>query len=303
MADIPISVGDLFQGGRVQAIDTSIGQTYLRYASELTTDTYVFSFPSAAGSALTFGIPRAIFIDNAENNYSLTVVVSGTQQTFPVPANSSGVYGIDAQQSSSISITSDGASGAGNPVEFIFYNYDKVPFVWYKFGVTNVTVNIPDGADVALGETTDAPVVNPALAGTLIAFTKGILSTLLSGLKSFVFRAGNQLTATSGNVANAIATATLAAGVGVSTYITGFTVSGGGATAGGVVTVTVTDGTWTKHYTFAFPTGAAVGATPLNVQFSAPLKGSAANTAIAVSCPASGAGGTNLTVTAEGFQL
>jgi hypothetical protein len=198
MVDIPISVGDLFQGGRVQTVDANIGQTYLRYSSELTVDTYVFSFPSAAGSALTFGIPRCIFVDNAENNHNLTIVVSGTLQTFPVPANSSGFYNIDAQQSSSISITSDGASGAGNPVEFIFYNYDRTPFVWYKFGITNVTVNIPDGADVALGETTDAAITNSALAGTLIAFTKGIVSLLSAGI-SAVFKgpptlATNQVT-------------------------------------------------------------------------------------------------------------
>lgn len=303
MAIIPISVGTLFQGGRVQTADPNIGPTFLRYSAELTTDEYQFDFSSAASVNLTFGTPRSVFIDNAENDYALTVVVSGTQQTFPVPANSSGIYGIDAQQGSNITITSAGASGAGNPVEFIFYNYDRVPFVWYKFGITVTSVTIPDGADVALGETTDAPITNSALAGTLIAFTKGILSRLTSGIKSFALRAGTQLTATSGNVANAIASAVLANAGGVTTYITGFTVSGAGATAGSAVTVTVTDGTWTKHYTFTFPTGAAVGAQPLNVQFASPVAASAANTAITVSCPASGAGGTNLTVTAEGFQL
>lgn len=112
------------------------------------------------------------------------------------------------------------------------------------------------------------------------------------------------LAAASGNVANAAATATLAASATKFNYLTGFEITGGGATAAALVAVTVTGcagGTLT--YTFAVPAGAAVGATPLVVQFPKPLKSSAVNTAIAVSAAAFGAGNTNAAAVAHGYQL
>jgi hypothetical protein len=115
---------------------------------------------------------------------------------------------------------------------------------------------------------------------------------------------GTPITADSGNQANATATATLAGVAGKTTYITGFSVTASGATAAKVATVTVTGPiTGTKTYTFVFPAGATVAATPLVICFGKPVPASAVNTGIAVSCPASGTGGTNCTVTAEGFQL
>jgi hypothetical protein len=115
---------------------------------------------------------------------------------------------------------------------------------------------------------------------------------------------GVAITADSGNKANTVATATLAAAAGKTTYIIGFSVTASGATAALVVTVTLTGViTGTKNYTFVFPAGATVAAAPLVISFAKPIPASAVNTAIAVSCPASGTGGTNCTVTAEGFQL
>jgi hypothetical protein len=112
------------------------------------------------------------------------------------------------------------------------------------------------------------------------------------------------LTAASGNVAAATATATLAGAAGKTTYITGFTVSGAGATAGLPVSVTVTGiVTGTLTYTYAAATGALVANTPLIIQFPMPIPASAPNTAIVVSCPTLGAGATNNTVNAYGFQL
>jgi len=112
------------------------------------------------------------------------------------------------------------------------------------------------------------------------------------------------VTGASGNVANAIATATLAASGGTkTTYITGFTITAAGATAAAVVTATVTGTiTGTLSYTFTIPAGATLGATPLCVMFPVPVPASAANTAIAVALPALGTGNTNATVTATGFQ-
>ena len=110
--------------------------------------------------------------------------------------------------------------------------------------------------------------------------------------------------ASSGNVANASGVATLAAVATKTTYITGFDVTGSGATVGAAVSVTVAGllgGTAT--YTAVAATGATVGNAPLVVRFDPPLPASAVNTAIVVTCPALGAGNTNNTVNAYGYYL
>ncbi len=86
------------------------------------------------------------------------------------------------------------------------------------------------------------------------------------------------------------------------TYLTGFEVTGAGATAGNVVTVTVT-GTvsGTLSYVFAVPIGATVGVAPLAVEFASPIPASAVNTAVDV--PSFGAGNTAAAVVAHGFIL
>lgn len=112
------------------------------------------------------------------------------------------------------------------------------------------------------------------------------------------------ITAASGNVANGSAAATLAAAAGKFTYITGFQVTASGATGALAVSVTVVGVvTGTQTYTFVFPAGVAVAAQPLVVEFPEPVPSSAVNTAIVVTLPAGGAGNTNATVNAQGFQL
>jgi hypothetical protein len=87
-------------------------------------------------------------------------------------------------------------------------------------------------------------------------------------------------------------------------YITGFSVSGAGATAGLPVAVTVSGLLGgSRIYTYGFALGALVGNQPLVVNFMPALPASAINTAISVTCPASGVGGTNNTVVAQGFYL
>jgi len=110
--------------------------------------------------------------------------------------------------------------------------------------------------------------------------------------------------ASSGNVAAATATATLAGAAAKTTYISGFEITGGGATAGAIVTATITGLLGgTLSYNIAVPTGATVGITPLVVFFNPPLPASAVNTAIVVSSPSFGAGNTNAAVTAHGYQV
>jgi len=110
--------------------------------------------------------------------------------------------------------------------------------------------------------------------------------------------------ASSGNVANAAGVATIPAVAAKTAYISGFDVTGAGATAGSVVSVTVAGllgGTAT--YTLTVATGVAIGNAPLAIQFSPPLPASAVNTAIVVTCPALGAGNTNNTVNAYGYYI
>lgn len=110
--------------------------------------------------------------------------------------------------------------------------------------------------------------------------------------------------ASSGNVANASGVATIAAVAAKTAYITGFDVTGSGATAASVVSVTVTGllgGTST--YTLSVVAGATLSNAVLSIRFAPPLPASAANTAIVVTCPALGAGNTNNAVNAYGFYL
>lgn len=110
--------------------------------------------------------------------------------------------------------------------------------------------------------------------------------------------------ASSGNVAAGTATATLGAVAGKTNYISGFEITGAGATAGSAVVATIV-GTLggTLSYIIAVPTGATVGVLPLVVEFSPPLPASAVNTAIVVSAPSFGAGNTNAAVVAHGYQI
>lgn len=104
------------------------------------------------------------------------------------------------------------------------------------------------------------------------------------------------------NAAAAIA-ATLAAAAGATTYITGFEITGSGATAASVIAITVTGILGgTKTYYLAVPAGVSVGVS-LVVEFGRPIPASALNTAIVVSVPSFGAGNVNAAVTAHGYQL
>jgi hypothetical protein len=160
------------------------------------------------------------------------------------------------------------------------------------------TGGIVDGANVALGAKADAAWSSGA--GTVIALLKALVGKAVAPTPT----GSTSITAASGNVANASAVATLAAAAAKTTYITGFTVTGLGATAAGVALVAVTGTiTGTLTYVFPVPIGATVGATPLNVQFPQPVPASAVNTAIVVTVPALGSGNTNAAVVATGFQL
>lgn len=158
-------------------------------------------------------------------------------------------------------------------------------------------VSIADGADVAQGAVADAAYSGTGSA-TIIALLKA-----LAGRVGPVPAGATPVVGDSGNVANAIATATLAGASSKTTYISGLVVTAAGATAAAVVTGTITGLlSGTGHFTFTAPAGATLAATPLVISFPQPIPANAANTAIAVTLPALGSGNTNATVQAFGFQ-
>lgn len=112
------------------------------------------------------------------------------------------------------------------------------------------------------------------------------------------------LTASSGNVANSAATATLTSVPGKTTYITGFQITGTGATVALAVTPTVV-GTLggTLSYTSAAIAGVLLLNQPLIINYNPAIPASAYDVDIVVSCPALGLGATNNTVVAHGYQL
>jgi hypothetical protein len=111
------------------------------------------------------------------------------------------------------------------------------------------------------------------------------------------------ITAASGNVANANAVATLSGAASKTTFITGFRCQAAGSTAAAVVSLTVAGViTGTMTYTFVFPAGATTAAAAVGEDFTTPIPASAVNTSIVVTLPAGGAGNTNASCVAEGFQ-
>lgn len=112
-----------------------------------------------------------------------------------------------------------------------------------------------------------------------------------------------RVVASSGNVANATATATLPAVSGKTNYVTGFSISAGGATLGSTVTATLSGlAGGSLSYTFTAP---ALGgnALPLFEEFVVPIPASASNTAISLTLPALGAGNINATVNIHGYVV
>lgn len=121
---------------------------------------------------------------------------------------------------------------------------------------------------------------------------------------SSVGNQGDIVAASSGNVANASAVATIAAVAGKTNYIDGFDVTGAGATAGGVGAVTVTGlAAGTLTYNLVVPTGATTSIIPLQVRFNKPLPASAAGVAIVVTAGAFGAGNTSSATVSYGFRV
>src|SRR5262245_11019774 len=112
---------------------------------------------------------------------------------------------------------------------------------------------------------------------------------------------GIPISASSGNVAAATATATLAANADARklTYICGFSATAGGATAAAVVNLTVTNiVTGTMTYTYGANTGAGVPTAPMVVLFNPCVLSTGPSTTIVVSMPSLSTSNTNAAISA-----
>ena len=109
--------------------------------------------------------------------------------------------------------------------------------------------------------------------------------------------------ASSGNIAANTCSCSFAADPGIMNFLSGFNLTGAGASSATVVSLTVTGllgGTMT--YTVGVPSGANVSIQPLIVQFPEAIMATAANTAITVSVPTFGTGNTNVAVSMYGYR-
>jgi len=112
------------------------------------------------------------------------------------------------------------------------------------------------------------------------------------------------MNASSGNIANNSAAATLDVTAPELAYVTGFEITAAGATGAAIVVATlagVIGGT--MSFIFGVPAGATAMASPLVVQFPQPIPAAAAGTDIVLTLPALGAGNTNAAVVLHGFKI
>lgn len=215
--------------------------------------------------------------DIVQAQFNATPVTRTEAQSGPLQADSAGKILVVTTTPTGASATmvqgpaADDLAVVGNPIVIA--------------GKYEATLNVVETGDVS----------------TLKTDTVGRLITAEGGVYPYSAIA---LIAGSGNVANASAAATLTGGAATTVYLAGFEITGSGATAGLPVQVTVAGLLGgSRIYTYNFAVGALIGNNPLVVEFAPALPASAVNTAISVTCPASGAGGTNNTVVAHGYHL
>lgn len=126
----------------------------------------------------------------------------------------------------------------------------------------------------------------------------------VASINSLYPEGATPITASSGNVAAGVATATLTCPAGKTMWLTGATVTGAGSTAGAAVSFTITGLVGgTQTYAFTAPTGVLVGAVPLDVDLFAPIPATGVAVNIVGSLPSLGAGSTNASVVLTGFYL
>lgn len=111
------------------------------------------------------------------------------------------------------------------------------------------------------------------------------------------------ITDTQTAAASAIAGTLAAPAAGFKTWITGFALTGGGATGASIVELTIVGaGSGTLRYEIAVPAGVTAQITPLIENFDPPIPAIAAAAAITAAVPSFGTGNTKAALVLRGFQ-
>jgi len=178
-------------------------------------------------------------------------------------------------------------------------------------GPGNTNITIANGDDVAEGSTTDV-IVAAGAAGTVSAKLRRATQGL-EDLKTLALTNAPAQSATGSiqtplcvgaNVGNASNNQTLSGAVNKTTYISGFYVTGLGASSASNIKVTITGllGGATLTFDYTIPSGTTVQGTLLSMNFNPPIPANAQNTDIVVNVPAFGAGNTSASAGAFGFR-
>ena len=128
-------ISNLTQVGRAQIKDPNLPNILVTHNADFSGNASIEIDFTTINQADAFGVIKSIFVDNGSNPSIVEVSVSGTDQFFTVPAYAIGVYSVDANQSSKISFDTEG--GATDIVTLTFYNWERYPSVWYRFGAFN----------------------------------------------------------------------------------------------------------------------------------------------------------------------
>jgi hypothetical protein len=106
----------------------------------------------------------------------------------------------------------------------------------------------------------------------------------------------------SGVVANGVASASIPAAAGKTSYLSGLEITGLGATGAAQVVATVNNGAVVASYSISVPAGVTTPISPVQVALGDPVPGATPNQAVTVSVPAFGNGNTTVIVNAHGYQ-
>jgi hypothetical protein len=201
-------------------------------------------------------VPSGVFINNTSGSSPLRITI-GAMDGYAVecPAGAILQTQYPAPFDQIVTVTGNGVAS------LIFVDFPVLPFLNQVVGGGSA-VTIADGADVALGSTTDAPAPSDTANDTVIAFLKRIAGQLTAGLANWTTALVNlgDIYSTLQNIETA--------SVDSAAVAVGFDSDGdplpvefnslarvNGYTGSDLTTITVTDGvnTWVKTFTYTGP--------------------------------------------------
>jgi len=277
-------VGAIASGSANAGNPVKVGGVSVTAAQTLSTGNITDLFIGAKGGALV----TPMFSTAAASFAGLPITTYDVGGNSRLPAVGAYVYDGTAEQVQIGATNGANTTGAGVTAVQLLAQFDDV-------SPTACTEN--NFCNLRMDSNRDLRTVQVDGSGNVIDYTQNI--NVAPGPGGRV-----DVSCSTGNVAAAVATCTMPATTGKTTYVTGFDISGSGATVGSVVTCTLTNtNSGTMSYTFAATAGALLADTPVSKDFKTPLKATASNTAPVLSCPSLGTGNTNMTINAYGYEL